>query len=421
MKRLKFEVPRWHLFLHRDARGLPRASSDDTFELKFQDELFERLYAGDAEELDVQEQEASSKAWAEKFHEEASKLGDFTRLADQCRGDTDAAATAVQALIDQLKPLLRSQQEIEERHLRNALRVGCAAAASAVDEQRDAMDGLVGVAMGVGSAPGAAGAADGTHARTLARRLKDDLRLKQIALLAGRFRRIAARKHRERTRHGADDVSDVEQGGDLARLLPLELAKLMHTRTRLAILRDLAERTALQYRLQGTEAKGKGPIVVCLDKSGSMSGPADIWATAVALALLEIAQREHRAFAVLCFDAHVRYEVLVPAGGELPAEALLVGCSGGTDIQLCLDRALTLIAENQGSIRKADVVLITDGQSDGLYAERVRTRAKDLGTSILGFGIGIPEQALLVWCDGAYAVQDLARLDDASAEALFAA
>ncbi|MHB8875766.1 MAG: hypothetical protein ACYC8T_18930 [Myxococcaceae bacterium] len=35
---------------------------------------------------------------------------------------------------------------------------------------------------------------------------------------------------------------------------------------------DFAEKQCLQYRLAGVEALGKGPLIVCLDRSGSMAG-----------------------------------------------------------------------------------------------------------------------------------------------------
>lgn len=417
MKRIKYDVPRWHVFLHRDARGLGRAERDDPLRVRFEDELFERLFAGEPEVIPEADQ-SENRAWAERIHEAASKLPDFARLASQCRGDPDAAATAVESLLMQLKPLLDEQKDTDDRALRTALRQGCSRAAVAVEEQRDACEGLSGVGFAPGSSRGSGGPQEAGLARTLARRLKDDGRLRQIALLAGRFRRILARKKREKVRHGADDLADVETGSDLGRLLPVELAKLMHPKARLAMLRDLTEGTAMQYRLTGRETKGKGPLVVCLDKSGSMQGSSDIWATAVALALLDIAHRERRPFGVLCFDSHVRYEVLVKSGEALPADMLTVACSGGTDIHLVLGRALQVIAENPGALRKADVVLITDGQSETTLAEQIRTRARELGASILGFGIGVPAAVLEDWCDHVQAVTDLSRLDENTAEAL---
>ena len=44
-------------------------------------------------------------------------------------------------------------------------------------------------------------------------------------MAAGRFKRIAAAKRRSKVRHGADEIADIEQGADLGRLLPSELAK----------------------------------------------------------------------------------------------------------------------------------------------------------------------------------------------------
>jgi hypothetical protein len=50
----------------------------------------------------------------------------------------------------------------------------------------------------------------------------------------------------------------------------------------------------------------------------------------------------------------------------------------------------------------------------------LREQAKALGVTILGFGIGVEPECLSAWCDEAYAVQNLDRIDERSAEALFA-
>ena len=51
----------------------------------------------------------------------------------------------------------------------------------------------------------------------------------------------SAAKRRQRVRHGADELADVEQGADLGRALPVELAKLCHRVLRLDFLRALVE------------------------------------------------------------------------------------------------------------------------------------------------------------------------------------
>lgn len=338
MRRILYDVPRWSIYLHRSARGLARVDASDPPERRFEDELFERLYAGDAERLPDGEQDPALREWAGRVHAACEQLPSFERLAAECRGDADAAAAAVEALVAELRPQVPQR---DEAALRRAVRSACDRASAAVEAQRDASEGLEQVAFG--PVPGT-GTVQGevrpsTPARALAGRIRNDHRLRRIALLAGRFKRIAAQKRRTKVRHGADEVADVEQGADLGRLLPTELGKLVHPRLRVLGLRDLAERRALQYALRGSEVLGKGPLVVCLDKSGSMDGSSDVWATAVSLALLDVAQRERRPFALLAFDADIKHEAVVMPGGQLPEAALFVSCGGGTDIAHVLARA----------------------------------------------------------------------------------
>jgi hypothetical protein len=97
-------------------------------------------------------------------------------------------------------------------------------------------------------------------------------------------------------------------------------------------------RQVLQYQLIGNEPLGRGPLMVLLDKSGSMDGPRDIWATALSLALLDQAQCERRTFALLAFDYRVKFEAVVKPGEPLPEEALFTACAGGTEIGVALAR-----------------------------------------------------------------------------------
>ena len=307
-----------------------------------------------------------------------------------------------------------------ESALRGAARSGCTKAASAVEQLREATEGLENVSFGkpgTGSSQGET--RPSSQSRTLAAHLRRDQRLQHIAQLAGRFKRIASAKRRSRVRHGADEVTDIEQGADLGRLLPVELARLNHPKLRTAVLRDLLERRCMQYALTGTERLGKGPLVVCLDKSGSMEGEPDIWATAVALALLDTAQRERRPFALLGFDGAVKYEAIVEPGHALPDAGLFVSCAGGTSIDVVIGRALDIIHDHPGALRKADIVLITDGASSADHAITMRARAIALGVTILGIGIGIDAAALAPWCDEAAMIHDLSCLDAQTAGLLF--
>ncbi len=415
MKRIIFDTPRWSLYLHRSARGLDRADPSDSPERMLQDELFERLFAGEVEPIPEVDCAPQLSAWAQRVHDTVSQLPAFERLSQECRGRADESAMAVEALANELKP------GAADDVLRRSARAACGKASSMIEQLREALEGLEHVAFGPGSGSPQAGARPQCEqVRSLAAMLRDSARLRRIAQLAGRFKRIAGAKRRSRVRHGADELVDVEQGAEIARLLPGELAALLHPHTKLMALRNLHERQCLQYRLEGTETLGRGPLVVAIDKSGSMEGERDVWATAVALALLDAAQAEGRPFGLLCFDGAVKHEVLVMPGDGLPEAALFVPADGGTDIDNVVGRGLEIIEQRAGDLRTADIVLITDGASNSENAGELRERAWRLGVTELGVAIDVEPRQLAPWCDQVVAASDMSRVDDKTAEALFA-
>jgi Mg-chelatase subunit ChlD len=430
MRRNVFDIPKWHLIQHRDARGLPLPAANDSPVRRLEDELFERLYAGECEHIPDGEGIPALRAWAERIHASCEALPQFGRLAAECRGDAAAAATALESLLEALgelpppeAPSPAAVPGTSKDPLRRPLIAGCGLASRAVEELRDATEGLAGVgfAPGTGTERGPAG--DGQRVLPLAARLKSDARLQRIALLAGRMKRIAASKRRSRVRHGADEVSDIEQGAELARALPAELARLTDPRRRLDFLRSVLERQVLQYQLTGNEQLGRGPLVVLLDKSSSMAsegGLKDVWATALALALLSQAQAERRPFALVAYNAAPFHVEVVGPGGQLPQKALFIGCSGGTSIAGAMDRGLEVVAGTSGALRKADIVLVSDGEDVADDAPSIRQRAAALGVSVLGLAIGMSGAALAAWCDEAHGVTDLATLEPQIANALFA-
>ena len=132
-----------------------------------------------------------------------------------------------------------------------------------------------------------------------------------------------------------------------------------------------------------------------------------------------MAHRQKRQFALLPFDAQVKHEYIVKPGESLPEDALFIACAGGTDIGRVLIRALGIIQNNEGSMKKADVVLITDGASEENNAPYIRQLAAGLGVTMLGFGIGVNKSDLDPWCDEVQEIKDLNDLNDSTAEKIF--
>lgn len=219
--------------------------------------------------------------------------------------------------------------------------------------------------------------------------LRSDTRLQRIAHLAGRMRRATARVQRAKTEARGQTVG-VELGGDLTRLLPQELAMLDDSDLELLQLARLVEGQASQWRQEQRLPADRGPIVVLLDSSGSMQGARNEWAAACAAAMMEVARVQGRAFALLHFDDGVRGRHMFAdprralLGDVISAVSEFSG--GGTNISAAVRAGEQIIAEAP-AFRRADIVLITDGDSSSGFADDVdRLAARGVATWVVQIG-----------------------------------
>jgi len=107
-------------------------------------------------------------------------------------------------------------------------------------------------------------------------RLRNNPKLKRIAELAGRYKRMAFAMQKQQIKHGTDAIHNVVLGDDLGRLLPSESMKLNHPLLKKLFKKALLEKQVLQYEYKGKEKIAKGAIIVCVDSSGSMSGVPEV-------------------------------------------------------------------------------------------------------------------------------------------------
>lgn len=216
----------------------------------------------------------------------------------------------------------------------------------------------------------------------LGRRMQSPFRTQETIFesILGPLRRPIERVD-ESVRSFHPEVRAIERGDDLARMLASEAAMLTHPTLRLLWHARRTERSLLCYQAEGagtseveeTYGEGelprrkpadRGPILVCLDVSGSMDGAPGQIAQALVLHLAMTAMADERPCHVFSFSGPGDVtEHDLSFDGEKGLEGLLTFLhlvfSGGTCLDEPLRRALAMHDETRW--KNADVLLVTDG------------------------------------------------------------
>jgi len=161
-----------------------------------------------------------------------------------------------------------------------------------------------------------------------------------------------------------------------------------------------------KYSTKAREKLGEGPMVCCVDVSGSMKKPVYSgdttmraeWAKAVAYALWSVAQKQRRRFYLIEFDDCIidSFEV----DKSRITKLFEVKHLGGTDFNIPLHKAFETI-KNNGSFKKADVIMITDGDArlDEHQLKSVTQMKKALKTHIYSIQLGSRRDTLEPFSD----------------------
>lgn len=208
----------------------------------------------------------------------------------------------------------------------------------------------------------------------LAAQLQSNARIKELARQMGRDYISEEKKRKARVPQASrSEVHGTHRSDDLMRVLPSELLNLEDETLETIFYARLLEKNLLSYQLQGItfvdgeesfqQDKRTGPVVACLDTSGSMQGAPLLKAKAILLAIANILKKEERSLHVLLFGASGEVREFSMAEQNNAAGLLRFlrqGFGGGTDFATPLKRALAIIAE-QKDYKKADVLMISDG------------------------------------------------------------
>lgn len=234
-----------------------------------------------------------------------------------------------------------------------------ASAETAAEDVQDAED----MAEAFGMGEGAGTDLKETDLSGLFKKAKKDERLRRIAELAGRYRMLAMSRTQTEVIHGNDDVVGVELGSEIGRLTGSELGNLMTPELELDTLRRVVDGEAHCREHQSLSEGSRGPIMVLVDESGSMSGDPIAEAKALALALTWLARHQNRWVCLVGWSSRRQVRSLVLPPDHNKQTEVIEWCStmwnGGTYPPVA--RISELFEEAGAPEGKTDLIWITDG------------------------------------------------------------
>jgi len=192
--------------------------------------------------------------------------------------------------------------------------------------------------------------------------------LQQIAEELGRME-SHSRRTLKSERGGRETVVGVRISGELADALPCELALLGDDETEDMFYHRYSEHRLLCLEFDGSafqeEAveEKRGPVVACVDTSGSMQGSPEAVAKALILTVIRRVLPQGRRVNLMLFGGPGDYRNIEVAKGKNCVAPLLeflaLGFHSGTDYDGPLKHSMNLLETEP--YRKADILIVTDG------------------------------------------------------------
>ena len=255
-------------------------------------------------------------------------------------------------------------------------------------------------------------------------RIRRSSKLHKLTDLVGKFKESAIVEQKKKAKHGAVEIKGVTTGDKIQDTLPSDRMNLCNDITKGDFYRRMSEHGLLQYSKESNKQKNKGPIIVCVDTSGSMQGDEEIWSKALTIGILEVAQMQKRDFACIIYSSHADKPIVIKKDEIAPQK--IIDCAerfhnGGTDFEAPLNEALELIKDS--TFKNADIVFVTDGDcyvSDN-FSRKFKQIKEDKDFRTLGvlvnMGHGhVSDSSLKEFCDSITLVSDIADLNDGNSE-----
>lgn len=243
--------------------------------------------------------------------------------------------------------------------------------------------------------------------------VKSSEELQKIARLLGKYREMMVDKRKNSYAYGRGEKYDLTTGNDITNCLSSELALLGTAETEILFMRRYEQKRLMQYRKRDAVIKGKGDMIVLIDESGSTRSVSG-WAKAFALALLDIAAKDKRKFAMVHFSSadQIKTDLFEP-GQYISADVMKAAehfFDGGTNFEVPLKEALRLM---ESGYENADITIITDGECvvSKDFSEEFCQKVKIYKATVTGILLDKSNpcgQSLEPFCDKIYHSKDIA-------------
>lgn len=186
--------------------------------------------------------------------------------------------------------------------------------------------------------------------------------------------------------HSNEEIIGIEFGRDLENVIPQELALLSDSDVALLFDLKYVENRLMCFSKQGykteifeetiqetvnvVDDEKMGPILICVDTSGSMSGAPENIAKALTLTLSSRAVSQKRKCYLINFGTSIEtLDLTPPKGIHDLIDFLKMSFHGGTDVAPALYEGLRMMSE--ADYKKADLLVISDFVLYGLSSDIV--------------------------------------------------
>ena len=216
--------------------------------------------------------------------------------------------------------------------------------------------------------------------------ISEDDGVKQLCDLMGRLRRAEKTKRQELVRtaltikeyvpdvNSREEIVGVEWGKDIERAVPHEISLLADEETSVLFDVKLAEGRMMCFKMEGeasrddeveeerlteVEEERAGPVIICVDTSGSMKGSPETIAKAVTLYMATRAVSQQRECFLISFSTGIEtLDLSGDIGIAKVIEFLKRSFHGGTDVSPALTHALGVMEDRR--YQRADLLVISD-------------------------------------------------------------